>query len=302
MATGEQCEWKPRYNAAVSAMLARDYETAVTEYSRALTAAETESVSAAELADTLEGLAGTRKQLDANDEVDELFDRAEVARHLILDHSIAHYGERDPRTANAYRRFAMHNIKRQRPTVAVAFLEKTLEVQKAYYGVNDFEVANTLTFIGGIHPDRRAKRKFWEQAVEILDHLNEHPEETTTKAAPYVSRSLQGNLENLAGHAYEDERLDEAEAYFRRAAALCKPVSSERTCRLCNANSFAKVLLAKQKYGEAEELLLDILESADRITRHICGETLADLYEQTDRPDASARLRASLSESADEIG
>lgn len=294
MSNREYEDWKLRFKDAQSLMISGAHETACSSYLDALRIAETGCVSSTELADTLEGLAATKMRADSAAVVGDLLDRAETARQHALDETIVAFGDDDLETAKAYYKFAFHNIIRRRRAIAISYFEKTLSVKQFVFGELHFEVANTLMIMGGTHPEEPEKTKLWQRACTILQHLLNHPDECDADFAKHVPRSLRGCLENLATQAFREHRIADAEKYFRRALATCTVTDSKQSCSLCNAPTFGKVLLATQNYGECETFLTDAITNGGDFTKRTCSEVLADLYDETDRPNKAKALRDDL--------
>lgn len=272
-------------------MIDRSYEAACSGYRDALRIAETGCVSAVELADTLEGLSAIQLQFDADAGVDDLLDRAETARQHVLDSTIARCGKDHLETAEAYYRFAFHNVIRRCPAKAISYFQETLAIKEAVFGVLQFEVANTLMIMGGIHPEESEKTALWHRAVDILQHLFDNPDKSDTDSVKHVPTSLRGALENLAAQAFHDDRLVDSEDYFRRAMATCSVAGGKQSC-LCNAPTFGKVLLALKKHDECEAFLSNaIADGGGGFRKRKCSEVLADLYNETGRPNEAQAMR-----------
>jgi hypothetical protein len=291
MSKDEHDEWKARFEDAQSSMIVGSHDAAGSAFLDALYIAETGCVSAAELADTLEGLAGTRIRAEKDVDIAGVFDRAETARQHALEETIAEFGDDHLETAEAYYKFAFHNIIRKRPVAAISYLEKTLAIKRTAFGEHHFEVANTLMIMGGTHPDESEKAQLWQRAVAILEHLLANPNKCEADSSKHVPRSLRGGLENLACQAFYENRVADADEYFRRALATCSVTASKRSCTLCNPATFGKVLLAQQKYDECEAFITIAISNGGGFTKRACSEVLADLYDQSGRFQKAQALR-----------
>lgn len=294
MSNNQYDEWKERFEEAQSLMIAGSHDAACSLFLDALCIAETGCVSAAEMADTLEGLAASKRWTDEAADVSDWLDRAEIAREHALEETIAEYGDSHLETAEAYYRFAFHNVIRRRPAIVISYFEKVLAIKIIAFGKYHFEVANTLMIMGGSHPEESEKTKLWERAVEILEHLLDNPDECDSDSANYVARALRGCLENLATQAFGQHRVDDAEKYFRRALASCAVTASKPSCTLCNTATFGKVLLSLKKYDECEVFLTKAIANGSSFMKRHCSEVLADLYDETGRSNEAKTLRNTL--------
>lgn len=272
MANDQYDTWKACFKEAQSLLMTGSYDAACSACLDALRIAETGCVSAAELAETLEGLALTRMLIERDADVAGLLDRAETVHHQSLEETLAKFGNSHPKTAQAYSNLATHHLIRRCTTAALSCYEQVLEIKQRAFGEQHFEVANTLMIMGGIHPIEAEKTKLWQRAVSVLEYLLAHPDQCDADSSSHVSRALRGGLENLALQAYHENLFADAEEYFRRALATCPTTGSQQTCTLCNAPAFGKVLLAQQKFDEAELFLTEAVANGPGFTRRACAD------------------------------
>jgi hypothetical protein len=167
-----------------------------------------------------------------------------------------------------------------------------LAIRKAAFGELHFEVANTMTIIAGIHllheRNEEAAEFLWEQATSILERLYRESGSDTK-----VAMGLKGNLENLAGRAYDRGDFEKAESLFRRIIAISAQLGG--CAQPCNVPTFARVLVRLGKHEEAEH----VLNAAKKQPSQFAGLTglafrdaFIDLYKATGREDEAQALEA----------
>jgi hypothetical protein len=268
-----KCEWDARFQAAKSASMKRDFQTAAEEYKVAVELAEQFQLGDVGLARSLEGLAAAQWCIDKSDPCRLIRERASAIRDKILAIKEATLGPDHLEIAKCLDRCAHHRRTQNKPSDAIAFYQRAYEIRKSALGEVHVDVANTLTLMAGVYVlnlrDKISAAELWQRGISILEHLSDDPH---SKTQP-VATALQGNLHCLACFRFEQGDYSGAEVLFRRLDEVTKEsFESELSMPRFSTPIYAKTLIRLQKYQEAKAVL-------DAATRH---PKLDDLFKEAD--------------------
>ncbi len=187
-----------------------------------------------------------------------------------------------------------------RPERAQPLLERALEVQRAHWGTDHADIANTLNTLGSVHwSDGEVEEadKYLSEALEMRRRLygNTHPDVFTSmnnyalvlldkneldEAEKLYLETLEArkkyygeehtkvgvSLNNLAFFLQRRGKYEEAEKYFRETLALWRKLQGEEHSDVGIAlNNMGSLLRQMRKYDEAERMLKESLEIRKKV-------------------------------------
>ena len=283
-------EWESLVEAAEDAIDSDDYEGAAERYRQALALAERFQLGDECLADSLEGFATCRSLADKSADVESIERQASEIRDRLLAKEEASTPPDDAAIAECLDRCASHRLREGRKSEAIRLYERALHARRRAFGDAHFDVANSLTVLASAYSFRdhhcAKTAELWKDAVEILASLFANTETRTWE----VVASLTGNLENLAMRAYEHDDRDTAEGLFRRVVEVNSVYFGPEGCvQPLNSPAFARILMHRGEFGEAEGIL-----KADSNDVHLATarrQALIELYETNGRTEDAESLK-----------
>lgn len=285
-----ESEWEEMHGAAEDALETGDYAIAADRYECALELAERLELGDGFVADSLEGLAAARSLAGESAEVGPIDQRASDTRDRLLAEEEASLLPDQAAIAKCLDQCASHRLMQGKKSEAILLYERALEVRKSVFGELHFDVANSIAALASAHSHRDHNNsrtvELWQDAVDILERLFGEPETRTHE----VASSLTGNLENLAMRAFAQDDFDTAETFFRRVVQVNSEFLGGESCvQPINAPAFARVLMHRSEFDEAET----ILKAADSepILADERRRTLIELYEAAGRNEEAESLK-----------